>query len=209
MPYKERAKSGLPRKRPKSPYKVTNWTAYNRSLINRGRVSFYFPGGNVRAAFVNEIEYVEGLSGKQVGYLDPYIETLFMLKIVFRQGMRQITGFAKEYFQRAGLDLPVPSFGQLSDRFAKLQPSVKVRAAVARQRLKEGKPVDLIVDSTGLKLDQAGEWHAVKHRNGKHRRNWGKLHFGQTPEGDILVAALTDSGVSGGGVLRCVYMALR
>ncbi len=85
MPYKERAKFGLPRKRPKSPYKVTNWTAYNRSLIHRGRVSFYFPGGNVRAAFVNEIEYVEGLSGKQVRYLDPYIETLFMLKIVFRE----------------------------------------------------------------------------------------------------------------------------
>ncbi|WP_440030600.1 hypothetical protein, partial [Chromobacterium amazonense] len=59
-------------------------------------------------------------------------------------------------FQRAGLDLPVPSFGQLSDRFAKLQLPIKVRAVVARQRLKEDKPTDLIVDSTDLKLDQAG-----------------------------------------------------
>ncbi|WP_189339057.1 hypothetical protein [Chromobacterium amazonense] len=49
MPYKERAESGLPRKRPKPPYKVTHWTAYNRSLINRERVSFYFPSGKVRA----------------------------------------------------------------------------------------------------------------------------------------------------------------
>ncbi|WP_421234128.1 transposase [Aeromonas jandaei] len=32
--------------------------------------------------------------------------------------------------------------------------------------------------------------------SGEHRRNWGKLHIGQSPEGDILVAALTDSGVS-------------
>ncbi len=67
-------------------------------------------------------------------------------------------GFAEDFLQQTGRDIPVPSVGSLSERFSQLDIKVKLYTAKALQRFKEGKPVDLIVDSTGLKTDQAGEW---------------------------------------------------
>lgn len=53
-------------------------------------------------------------------------------------------------------------------------------------------PVDLIVDSTGLKVCGQGEWHAKKHGE-KERRRWKKLHIGVDNEGWILAQTMTDS----------------
>ena len=39
-------------------------------------------------------------------------------------------------------------------------------------------PIDLIVDSTGLKILGRGEWNAQKHKASKKRRDWRKLHIG-------------------------------
>ena len=39
MPFKERLKSGEPRKRPKQSYVPQNWSEYNRSLRKRGMLS--------------------------------------------------------------------------------------------------------------------------------------------------------------------------
>ena len=52
MPYKVRVKSGNPRKRKKAEYKVTNWSKYNQSLKNRGKISLYFPKGDIKSQFV-------------------------------------------------------------------------------------------------------------------------------------------------------------
>ena len=49
MPYKERLKTGVARKREKSKYKVTNWTEYNKSLRRRGMISIYFPEGDIQS----------------------------------------------------------------------------------------------------------------------------------------------------------------
>jgi hypothetical protein len=63
MPYKERIKTGEERKRSKAQYKVTNWSEYNRSLKNRGKISLYFPKGDIESIFINERPYEEGYSG--------------------------------------------------------------------------------------------------------------------------------------------------
>ena len=44
-------------------------------------------------------------------------------------------------------------------------------------------PIDLIVDSTGLKILGCGEWNAHKHKTSKKRRDWRKLHIGVDAEG--------------------------
>ncbi|WP_276308244.1 IS5 family transposase [Roseovarius nitratireducens] len=38
-------------------------------------------------------------------------------------------------------------------------------------------PLDLLVDSTGIKVEGEGEWHARKH-GGSKRRVWRKIHLG-------------------------------
>ena len=51
-------------------------------------------------------------------------------------------------------------------------------------------PIDLIVDSTGLKILGCGEWNAHKHKASKKRRDWRKLHIGVDAEGFIVAAEL-------------------
>ena len=54
-------------------------------------------------------------------------------------------------------------------------------------------PIDLIVDSTGLKILGRGEWNAHKHKTSKKRRDWRKLHIGVDAEGFIVAAEFTAS----------------
>lgn len=68
MPYKERAKTGLPRKIEEPKYKITNWSQYNESLRKRGMISLYFPAGVLESLFINTKPYVEGESGRTTTY---------------------------------------------------------------------------------------------------------------------------------------------
>ena len=52
-------------------------------------------------------------------------------------------------------------------------------------------PMTVVIDSSGLKMVGAGEWHLEKH-GGKPRRSWRKLHIAiDLDSGDILAAELT------------------
>jgi hypothetical protein len=52
-------------------------------------------------------------------------------------------------------------------------------------------PVNVVIDSCGLKVFGAGEWPHEKHC-GKPRRSWRRLHQAVDPDsGDILAAELT------------------
>jgi hypothetical protein len=53
MPFKERLKSGQPRKRPKPGYVPQNWSEYNQSLRKRGMLSLYLPKGDLRSQLIN------------------------------------------------------------------------------------------------------------------------------------------------------------
>jgi transposase len=51
--------------------------------------------------------------------------------------------------------------------------------------------VNVVIDSTGLKVFGAGEWQRAKH-GGQERRTWRKLHLAVDPDtGDILASELT------------------
>ena len=84
-----------------------------------------------------------------------------------------------------GLVLPFPDHTTLSRR----------NATVAISRLDEQGskgPVDVIVDSTGLKVCGQGEWHSQKHGE-KKRKRWKKLHLGVDNQGEIIASTVTDS----------------
>lgn len=51
-------------------------------------------------------------------------------------------------------------------------------------------PVTLVIDSTGLKVYGAGEWHRDKH-GVRGLRNWRKLHLAVAAANTILAATLT------------------
>jgi hypothetical protein len=83
------------------------------------------------------------------------------------------------------LSLPCPDHTTLSRRHA----TVEVRQRV--NRASQG-PVDLIVDSTGLKVCGQGEWHHQKHGE-KKCKGWKKLHIGVDAQGQLIAFTVTDS----------------
>jgi hypothetical protein len=76
MPYKARLKDGQERKRKKPDYRVTNCREYNENLKKRGKISLYFPEGDLKAQFITASPYVRGVSGRLPSYSRPYVELI-------------------------------------------------------------------------------------------------------------------------------------
>src|SRR3954453_20809092 len=108
---------------------------------------------------------------------DLAIETTLILRTVFHQPLRQTEGLVSSLLGLMGLDLPVPDHSTLSRRSRTLAVTPQVRTA--------SEPVQLLVDSTGVKLCGPGEWLVEKHGT-QRRRAWKKLHV--PPGGRCLKA---------------------
>ena len=102
---------------------------------------------------------------------------------VMRLRLRQTASFGRSLMQIMMLDLAVPDHTTL----ARWRRTVDVR----EQRWKRKGPIDIVIDSTGLKFFGAGEWARAKH--GETRRSWRKLHLSIDPAShEIVVHEPTD-----------------
>jgi hypothetical protein len=137
--------------------------------------------------------------GGQPHYSALAIMTALTLRAVFRLALRQTKGLIGSILQLLGLDLPVPDHSTIGRRARSLELPAQPRAT--------GRPVHLLVDSTGLKLCGPGEWLVEKHGTRK-RRSWKKLHIGlDAGSGRIAAATLLAQAAlaltaSGGALLR-------
>jgi len=196
MPYKERLKNGEERKRKKSKYRVTNASAYNQSLRKRGMISLYFPKGNLRKQFINDAPYQKGISGKLPINEDAYIQLIFTFYRLFGWAMRQITGYMEDYWRSLRLNIPIPSIGHLSDRFAKLSISVKQRCDRLAKRLANGEAVTIMIDSSGLHFGCANQWYETKYGKKSKQTPWRKMHLAIDADMNIHQIESTDTTVS-------------
>ena len=128
--------------------------------------------------------------GGQPWYSPLAILTALTLRAVFRLALRQTEGLIGSIIDLLGLNLAVPDHSTLSRRAATME--VLLRQSSARV---DGRPMHLLVDSTGLKLCGAGEWLVEKHGT-KTRRSWRKLHTGMDANtGEIVAVAVTTNDV--------------
>jgi hypothetical protein len=104
-----------------------------------------------------------------------------MVSLVFHQPLRQTEGLLGSLLELMGLDLPVPDHTTISRRAARLAP-------VLPTALPDG-PVTLVIDSTGLKVYGAGEWHRDTH-GVRGPRTWRKLHLAVDAATNTIVAVL-------------------
>jgi hypothetical protein len=103
---------------------------------------------------------------------------------VFRLALRQTEGLIGSVIGLLGLELRVPDHSTLSRRATTLE-------APHPQPRRNGEPLYLLVDSTGLRLCGTGEWLLEKHGT-KTRRSWRKLHIGlDAGTGQIVAVSLT------------------
>lgn len=85
--------------------------------------------------------------------------------------------------EMAGLDWPVPDYSTLCRRQKSLTVQIPYRRA-------EG-PLNLLVDSTGIKFLGDGEWQARKH-GVQGRRQWRKVHLAmETDTSDMRAVEFT------------------
>jgi hypothetical protein len=90
-------------------------------------------------------------------------------KVLFGRALRQTTGFVESLLRLVGLDWAVPDFSTLSTHEKTLAVRIPYRGS---QR-----SLHLLIDSTGIKVEGEGEWHARKH-GGAKRHLWRKIQIG-------------------------------
>ncbi len=150
--------------RPTPPtYKTRHWPAYNEALKRRGSLTIWFDPEMIWDAAPS------GRRGRQQSYSDAAIQTCLSMKVLFGMALRQTTGFVESLLCLAGLDWAVPDFSTLSRR----QKTLAVNIPYSGSR----GPLHLLIDSTGIKVEGEGEWHARKH-GGPKRRVWRKIPLG-------------------------------
>ncbi len=185
MPFK--AKAACRRHIPKQQHKVTNWAAYDAALRQRGSLTVWF----TEAAIAAWRAEPRTTPGGQPSYSALAITTALTLRAVFRLALRQTEGLIGSIIRLLGLTLAVPDRTTLCRRAGTLK--------VPRPRpRRDGEPLHLLVDSTGLKLCGSGEWLLEKHGT-KTRRSWRKMHIGMDADtGRIVAAALTTNDADDG-----------
>ncbi len=116
--------------------------------------------------------------------------------MVFHLPLRQTEGFLDSLLPLMQLDLKAPDHTTLSRRNKDVDVPCPTRA--------HDGALQLIVDSTGLKISGAGEWHAHRHKSSKARRQWRKLHVGVDDDGFIVAAKLTTSSEDDPSTVPCL-----
>lgn len=150
--------------RPTPPtYRIRNWPAYDKALKRRGSLAIWFDPEMIWEAAPT------CRRGRQQVYSDAAIQTCLSMKILFGMALRQTTGFVESLLRLVGLDWAVPDFSTLSRRQKTLAVNIPYWGSKG--------PLRLLIDSTGIKVEGEGEWHARKHGCQK-RRVWRKIHFG-------------------------------
>ena len=114
------------------------------------------------------------------------------MKVLFGMALRQATGFVESLLRLVGLNWTVPDFSTLSRRQKTLAVNMPYRGSKG--------PLHLLIDSTGIKVQGEGEWHARKH-GGPKRRIWRKIHLGIDKE-TLEVLGLDADGGDGCASLR-------
>ena len=184
MPKQKRTQS-----RRRELYRVQNWSEYDKALVQRGSITFWLSADFEKAWLYTG----EKQRGSQYDYSDKAIEIMLTLKEVFHLTNRSVEGYVRSLFQMLKVDLSVPDHSTLSKRGKTLR--VKLPKKVSSS-------LNLVFDSTGMKIYGEGEWKVRKHGYSK-RRTWRKLHLGIDPaNGEIQAVLLTENRISDDAVVK-------
>jgi hypothetical protein len=168
------AKADQANNKAKQKYQIENWSSYNQSLVNRGNITLYISDEAIKHW---KAECPKQRGGQYV-YSDTCIETIFMLKTVFKLAYRQAIGFTQSLLLIMGYKgLKVPSYTQVNRRVKNLD--------IQPLALKTKGSITIAIDSTGVKVFGEGEWKVRKHGYSK-RRTWRKLHLGVDPQTGVI-----------------------
>jgi hypothetical protein len=118
------------------------------------------------------------------------IQTGLILRTVFGLALRETEGLIGSIIHLLGIELAVPDHSTLGRRTQTV--------TLPKWTRRHAGPLQLIADSTGLKLNGPVEWRIEKHGTTK-RRSWHKLHIGlDAVSGEIVASTLTGRDIADG-----------
>lgn len=161
----------------KSKHKITNWSQYNKALVNRGSLTFWIDEQAIKSWRCTKHH---GRRGRGYIYSDVAIETALVVKGVFNLSLRALEGFTNSVFQLMDVPLTSPSYSCISKRAKTVEIEYRAKS--------HGPVAHVVIDSTGLKVYGEGEWKTRKHGKEK-RRTWRKLHLAVDSNTHEIVAA--------------------
>ncbi len=127
----------------------------------------------------------DGSPGRPAIFSDAAIQFCRSINVLFKLPLRQTEGMVASLMRMAGLNWPIPDYSTLCRRQKTLAVQIPYRRA-------DG-PLNLLVDSTGIKFLGDGEWQARKH-GGQSRRQWREVHLAMdTATSDIRAVEFTPS----------------
>ena len=136
----------------RTSYRIKNWPEYNRALKNRGSITFQFSEEEQNGW--KSSKKSEKKDDPEV-YSDPAIECLLVIKQVYNFPLRTLEGFIKSIINLSQLDLVCPDYTTISMRTGSLDIQLP-------KNLKGGEPLNILVDSSGLKIFGEGEWETLQ-----------------------------------------------
>lgn len=137
-----------------------NWSQYNKSLINRGNINFWFSKESLKKWKASRSKK----AGRPFKFSDDFIECLIILRYVFHLPLRQLQGFVLSLLQMQKREMPVPHYSCICKR---------TKGKAVPNYIKGKKITDVVFDTSGVRIYEAGEWKKEKY--GGHRK-WRKLH---------------------------------
>jgi IS5 family transposase len=168
-------------------YRIKNWSEYNKSLIQRGSINFWFSPD-----FIEKWKNTShtGEQGRPQEYSDDAILCALLIRTVYHLSLRATEGFLLSLVSLLNVPLKIPTYSQICRRAKLLGKTLK--------KLSSRRPNDIVFDSTGLKVYGEGEWKVKQHGSSK-RRTWRKLHLGVDPDSKaIIVAEVTSNSIGSG-----------
>ena len=160
-------------------YRTTNWSSYTAALRKRGSLLIWLDKDMIWLA------PHDGSPGRPALFSDAAIQFCLTIKALFKLPLRQTTGMVASLLKMADLDWAVPDYTTLCRR-------QKTRAVQIAYRRADG-PLNLLVDSAGIKFLGEGEWQVRKH-GVQGRRQWRKVHIAMdTATSDICAVESTSS----------------
>ncbi len=159
----------------KSQYRIRNWSEYEAGLKKRGDLTVWLSDD----ALDSWRAPANGKPGGQRRYADLAIGTALTIRMVFHLPLRQTEGFLRGLAEMLDVELPIPDHTTLSRRLRTLC-DVRIRG------LPTGRPIHLLIDSTGLRI------HVGHMQKPPRNRAWRKLHLAVDADtGEIIASDLT------------------
>lgn len=124
---------------------VLNWHKYNESLVRRGEILLDFDVIDNWHSELNGMN--EGKEGAAYRYPNSFVQLLGYMRVYFHLPYRQTEGVVRAH---ADNKLPsVPDYSTVNRRINKLD--IKLNSRI-------GNDIVIVLDSTGIKVTNRGEW---------------------------------------------------